>query len=124
MRTIQIEKSGVVYTAQAEELADLRAQFDHQHYLKLPELLGPELLDFIQLQIDQGEFYERVHEGIGSNKELCMTNSTAFAALQFLINDKKLFQVIEDITKCDRDWLFSRPGISGQPGQRAPRFVA
>jgi len=106
MRTIQIGKSGVAYSASAEDLGALRAQFDHQHYLKFPELLGPELLDFVQLQIDQGEFYERVHEGIGSNKELCMTSNPAFAALQFLMNDKKLFQVIQDITQCDQIGCF------------------
>lgn len=116
MRTIQIEKSGIVYAAQAEELADLRARFDRQHYLKLPGLLGPELLDFIQLQIDRGEFYERVHEGIGSNKELCMTSNTAFAALQFLMNDQKLFQEIQAVTQCDQIGCFQGRVYRVKPG--------
>ncbi len=106
MRTIQIGKSGVVYSSLAQDLDTLRAQFDRQHYLKFVELLGPEVLDFIQPKIEQGEFYERVHEGIGSNKELCMTSNTAFAALQFLMNDKKLFQIIQDVTQCDQIGCF------------------
>ena len=106
MGTIQIGKSEVVCSALSEDLGALRAQFDRQHYLKFPGLLGSELLDFIQLQIDQGEFYERVHEGIGSNKELCMTSNTAAAALQFLMNDKNLFEVIQEVTQCEKIGCF------------------
>src|SRR6266540_3122869 len=106
MGTIQILKSGVVYSALAVEQSPLRAKFDRRHYLKIPELLGPELLDFIQLQIDQAEFYELVHEGIGSNRELCMERNKAFAALQFLINDQKLFRIIQEITQCDQIGCF------------------
>ena len=116
MRTIQIGRSGVVYSALAEDLSALRAQFDRQHYLKIPELLRPELLDFIQIQIDQSEFYERVHEGIGSNKELCMTSNTAFAALQFLMNDQRLFQVIQTVTQCDQIGCFQGRVYRVNPG--------
>ena len=116
MRTIQIGKSGAVYSGAAEDLGALRAQFDCQHYLTFPKLLGPELLDFIQLRIDQAEFYERVHEGIESNKELCMKSNTAFAALQFLMNDKKLFQIIQDITQCDQIGCFQGRVYRLNPG--------
>jgi phosphatidylserine/phosphatidylglycerophosphate/cardiolipin synthase-like enzyme len=116
MRTIQIGKSGVLYSALAEDLDALRAQFDRQHYLRFDDLLGPELLDFVQLQIDRSEFYERVHEGIGSNKELCMTSNTAFAALQFLINDQRLFQLIQDVTQCDQIGCFQGRVYRINPG--------
>ena len=116
MRAIQIGKAGVVYSALAEDLGALRAQFDRQHYLRFDDLLGPEILDFVQLQIDQGEFYERVHEGIGSNKELCMTSNTAFAALQFLINDQRLFQVIQTVTQCDQIGCFQGRVYRINPG--------
>jgi hypothetical protein len=116
MPTIQIGKSGVVYAALAEDLGALRAQFDRQHYLRFDDLLGPELLDFVQLQIDQSEFHERVHEGIGSNKELCMTSNTAFAALQFLMNDQRLFQVIQTVTQCDQIGCFQGRIYRVKPG--------
>jgi len=117
MRTIQIGKSGVVYSPLAQDLDTLRAQFGRQHYLKIPELLGPELLVFVQLRIEQGEFYERVHECIESNKELCMTSNTALAALQFLMNDKKLFQLIQDVTQCDQIGCFQGRVYRVNPGR-------
>ncbi len=57
---IQIGKSGVLSSNTANDLDRLRAQFDQYHYVRLPRLLDPELLDFIQREIDRGEFYERI----------------------------------------------------------------
>lgn len=99
---IRIGNSGVVSSASMRDLEDLRAQFQRQHYIRLPQLLDPALLNFIQLRIDRAEFYERVHQGIGSNKELCMKGNAAFGALLFAINDERLFRIIQDITQCDR----------------------
>jgi len=92
----------MVASVSTEALALLRLQFARQHYIRLPELLEPELVDFLQEQIDRGKFYERVHEGIESNKELCMAGNTAFGALLLLMNDEKLFELIQDVTQCER----------------------
>jgi len=92
----------MVFSASTEALAQLRLQFERQHYIRLPQLLEPGLLDFLQAQIDQGKFYERVHSGIKSNKELCMAGNTAFGALLLLMNDEKLFELIQDVTQCER----------------------
>lgn len=102
MREFQIGKSGVAYSGSTEELSALHAQFDRQHYLKFTEVLEPALLDFLQLKVDDGEFYERVHDGIAPNKELCMTGNAGFGALLCLINDARLFQIIQDVTECDQ----------------------
>jgi hypothetical protein len=99
---IQVTRRGTELSSSTEALDDLRDQFERRHYFVLPGLLETELLDLIQTQIDRGEFRERVHERIDSNKELCLTESTAFGALLFLMNDEKLFQLIQDITGCDR----------------------
>src|SRR5881628_3793134 len=99
MRTLQVGNSGAVYSGSEE---NLRAQFDREHYLKFPRLLGPGVFDFLQPKVNEGDFYERVHDGIASNKELCMTGNAAFGALLCLINDEKLFQVIQDVTQCDQ----------------------
>jgi 2OG-Fe(II) oxygenase superfamily len=101
-----IGKSGVTVSAAPEVLSGLRAEFERQHYLKVPQLLDPELLEFVQLQIDQADFYERVHEGIGTNRELCMTSNSALAALQFLVNDQQLFGFVQQVTQCDRIGCF------------------
>ena len=68
--------------------------------MRLPQLLDPSLLSFIQTEIERGEFYERIHDGIQSNKELCLKQNTAYGALLLFMNDDKLFQVIQSITQC------------------------
>src|SRR5712692_8137964 len=97
---IRIGRSGTVTSYGPKNLESLRGRFSQQNYFRFPSLLEPEFLDFVQVQIAQGEFYERVHEGIASNKELCMRQNSAFAALLLLMNDEKLFQTVQDITQC------------------------
>jgi hypothetical protein len=99
---IQVTRRGTELSSSTEALGALRDQFEQHHFFLLPGLLEPELLDLIQRQIDLGEFRERVHEDIDSNKELCLTESAAFSALLFLMNDEKLFHVIQSITQCDQ----------------------
>jgi len=101
----------------AEKLEEWQVEFARRHYLRLPALLDAELVDFIQTGIDRGEFRERVHEGIASNKELCMTGNAAFGALLFLMNDEKLFQIIQDITQCGRIRCFEGRVYRVNPGQ-------
>ena len=103
---IRIGKMGVTSFGSARDLDRLRTQFNKHHYVRLRALLDPELLQFIQPHIDRGEFYERVHQDIGSNRELCMTGNTAFGALLLLMNDEKLFTIIQDVTQCDRIGCF------------------
>jgi hypothetical protein len=113
---IQVTRRGTELSSSAEALGALRDQFERRHYFLLPGLLETELLDLIQRQIDRGEFRERVHEHIDSNKELCLTESAAFGALLFLMNDEKLFQLIQDITECDRIDCFEGRVYRVNPG--------
>lgn len=80
----------------------MRRQFDQQHYVRLAELLEPRLLNLIQLGIKQAEFQERIHEKIGSNKELCMRSNLTVGLLHFLINSQSLFEVIQKVTGCEQ----------------------
>jgi hypothetical protein len=114
---IQVTRRGTELSSSTEALATLRDQFEQRHYFLLPGLLEPELVDLIQQQIDRGEFRERVHEDIDPNKELCLTKSAAFGALLFLMNDEKLFQLIEDITRCDRINCFEGRVYRVNPGE-------
>ncbi len=116
MSAIQLGQSGVGYCGSAEDLGALRAQFERQHYLKLPKLIEPVLADVLQTKVRQGEFYERVHEEIGPNRELCMANNGASAALLFLVNDKKLFQIIQAVTQCDQIGCFQGRVYRVNPG--------
>ncbi|MDQ1729692.1 MAG: hypothetical protein QOD33_1817 [Pyrinomonadaceae bacterium] len=106
MGVLQMARSGLVGSASAGYLSELRADFEKRHYLKLPRLLDTELLDSIQSQIGAADFHERVHEGIGSNKELCMSDNAALTALQFLLNDPQLFELIQRVTQCERIGCF------------------
>ena len=113
---IQVTRRGTELSSSTEVLGALRDQFERRHYFVLPGLLESELLDLIQRQIDRGEFRERVHERIDSNKELCLTESAAFGALLFLMNDEKLFQLIQDITQCARIDCFEGRVYRVNPG--------
>jgi hypothetical protein len=97
---ISVGRPGVTGYGSAIEVDALRSRFDEQHYLRLPGFLQPEILDLIQRHVDYGEFSERVHEGIGSNKELSMAGNSGFGALLLCVNDEKLFQIIGEVTQC------------------------
>jgi hypothetical protein len=97
---ITLGKLGVQRFGPAMDISALRLKFDQQHYLRFPHFLDPEILGFAQSQIESGRFYQRVHENIGSNKELCMVGNAGFGALLLLVNDEKLFQIIQDVTQC------------------------
>jgi hypothetical protein len=99
---VQLTKHGTVFCGSSESLEQLRSQFEGQHYFRLSQLIEPALLHLIQRQIDGGEFYEKVHERIDSNKELCLVENAASGALLFLANDEKLFELIQQITRCAR----------------------
>ena len=95
-------KSFATFSSFTADVKSLRAQFDQRHYLQFPQFLAPDTLEFVQSQIDGAEFYERVHDRIASNKELCMTGNAGFGALLLLVNDDKLFELIQQVTGCAR----------------------
>jgi hypothetical protein len=99
---VSVGKSGLIFAGPVIDLPALREQFDQEHYIRFSDFVESEILDFIQRQIDAGEFYQRVHEGIGSNKELCMAGNAGFGALLLMMNDEKLFQVIQAVAQCAR----------------------
>lgn len=114
---IRLTRQGTICSESAQRLEELQAEFARRHYLRLPGLLDSELLDFVQRQIDAGEFQERVHEGIASNKELCMSGNAAFGALLFVMNDEKLFQIMQQLTGCERIRCFAGRVYRVNPGQ-------
>lgn len=97
---ISLGRQGVTGCGSVIETNALSSQFDRQHYLRLPGFLQPEILELIQRHVDKGDFAERVHGGIGSNKELCMEANTGSGALLVSVNDEKLFQLIHEVTQC------------------------
>jgi hypothetical protein len=112
---MQFTKAGTAGLA-FKGLAALRKQFDEQHCVRLPNLLAPDLLDLVRRRIDQADFVERVHEGIGSNKELCLAKGTAPGLLHFFVNSDALFRQIQEITGCPRIGNFSGRVYRFSPG--------
>jgi hypothetical protein len=98
---IRITREGLQGAAPGAERSRLREQFARGHHLRLPGFVEPSLLRLLAREIERSEFYERSHEGIGSNKELCMRNrSTAGGLLHLLLNGTGLFSLVEEIAGC------------------------
>ena len=64
--------------------------------MKLHGFLERELLETILTLVDQADFVERIHPGIGS--ELCAATGVASGTLELLMNDAPLRQVISTLT--------------------------
>jgi hypothetical protein len=112
---VQLTRQGTI-CGSIETLSQLRLQFQQQHYFRLPKLIQPALLDVVQKQIDRGEFYERVHARIDSNKELCLRENAASTALLFLINDENFFEIIQQLTACETIRCFDGRIYRANPG--------
>lgn len=97
---IQITRVGVRTWGTEQSLEKLRREFDRRHTVRLPGILEPELLAVVLRGIDQAEFYERTHQAIGPNKELCLEKSPVVGLLHVLLNGEDLFRTIRRITGC------------------------
>lgn len=82
--SVRIERSRL----RVGDVSALKAQFEAQHFVHLPDLIEPTLLATIQRLVDAGEFYDRTHTGIGT--ELCLRPGVATSVLQLLFNDPDL----------------------------------
>ena len=96
---IQIRSSGEVISSSEANLKRLRRAFARNHYVILPCFFPSPLLKRIQSQIACAKFYTRIHGG-GIAKELCMRRNETLALLFFLVNDPRLFHLIQQITGC------------------------
>jgi O-methyltransferase len=96
-----------------DEIARLRDDFAQRHTFKLPGLLGPELLEEISAQLAAAEFEPTHHEDFqfghaGAEEDVGYVEATlkdeepAVMLLRFLINDPRLFELVEEITGCER----------------------
>lgn len=96
---IQLAKSGVVCFGSTAEIETMRMQFDQQRCIRLRKFLEPRLLDLIRSQINQAEFYEREHKGVGV--ELCLRDNLTTGLLHLLVNNDSLFGLMQEITGCE-----------------------
>lgn len=104
---IQITGSGVVLHNEVEEIERLKRQFEQRHCILLPELLEPGLLRLVQSGIVESAFEERVHEGIGTNRELCLRDNRISTLLHVLLNGCQFRRLVEQATGCGRIGCFA-----------------
>nr|MBI3614216.1 2OG-Fe(II) oxygenase [Nitrospirota bacterium] len=108
---IQLTRSSTICTHSPSELDDLRQLFDRQHCVRLPQLLEPSLLQFIQRQIEQTAFDEFIDVNAETGQpwgcEWRLRRGTTWGLLHLLANDPRLFQIIRQITGCAPIGCFS-----------------
>ena len=97
---IQITQSSTNIDLSSKELKKLQNEFDKNHCILLSNFLHPSFLCFIQEQIYSSGFKMRVHKEIG--EEYVPINNKIKYLMNFLLNNKTLFKVLEEITGCKK----------------------
>ena len=87
-----------LHLAAAEELAELREQFEREHCVRLRGLVQPPLLEQMINRVGEATFEERLHGEIGSEES--MEGGATLAMLLLVANDERLFDAIRAITGC------------------------
>ena len=93
---LHLTRRGAVW--QPEAAATLKAAFEQQQCVKLRSLLSADLVAAIQTAITRSTFRERSHGTLAS--ELCLEDGVCTGLLHFLINDPRLFRLVEQIAGC------------------------
>src|SRR6266700_8438850 len=108
---IQLGKSSVV--VDSGDVERLKLEFSEKHFVLLPRLLEPALLDFLFHRLEQAEWRDKEHKGIGT--EVVSDDSPSLGLLHFLANAPAFLAAVGEITGCmDMTWF----------GGRIYRFIA
>ncbi len=102
---IQLTRHGAVVSGSAADLEVLRRRFDREHCLRLPKLVGSEVLALLQPMLEAAVFRPQHYEEVGS--ELRMQPNVADDLLHFLANDPKLYAFVRQVAGCGRVGCFS-----------------
>ncbi len=93
---IQIQTKGVLLDP--ERIAKLRLEFRDMHYVRLPQLLDPSLLDFLRARLANSQWETMIHGKIG--EEYVTKDLPALGLLLFSANLPKFRAAIEELTGC------------------------
>jgi hypothetical protein len=93
---IELTRDKTIFRGSDTDLDRLKEIFDRQHWLRLPQLVSPDLLRMVHDSLDDHAFAMYEHRGIG--KELVSSPGTALSLLMFLVNDQRLFDIVGRIT--------------------------
>jgi len=81
---IQLTRSGVLINGSEEDFERLRVQYARQHYLVLPNLVEPELLDAVTRRVEAAPFRPFDHDGIALEQR--MFDEGTLSIMNFLVN--------------------------------------
>ncbi|HYJ87153.1 MAG TPA: 2OG-Fe(II) oxygenase [Pyrinomonadaceae bacterium] len=94
---LQISRSGVVVSGSEADIARARADFEKQDWVRLPAILDRDLFEMAQSQLGASQFEEKT---ANLYKELTVADNALPFALLLLLNNARLFKLIEEITGC------------------------
>jgi len=99
---IQLTRAGTAVQAAAADLTLLRDQFARHHYVRLHGFLEPQLLGFIQSEAGRKDFDEIVNDELAQRARNLILNGSISQGMFYvlLMNDRALFQLVEQITGC------------------------
>ena len=93
---IQIQRKGLALDR--AQIRKLSAEFRDSHWVRLPQLLEPPILDFLQARLDNSQWETMSHGKIG--EEYIANDLPATSLLHFAMNRPKFRAVVEEITGC------------------------
>ena len=85
-------------TSDTGEIARLRREFHAVHCVRLPQLLEPPLLAFLERRLEQGQWQTRTYPGVG--EEYVLEDLPALNLLHFVSNLPDFRNLIQEITGC------------------------
>jgi len=97
---IQIKRDGKVL---ANDLEKLRSEFARQSCVLLPQLIGPSLVEHLQRQVAAARLvtkFEGDENGQFGKVLFVPPTKPALFVFHLIMNNRKLFNAIEDITQC------------------------
>jgi 2OG-Fe(II) oxygenase superfamily len=99
---LQISRASTRVETGEAEVSRLRAHFDAHHWVKLSQVLRPDLLWDVHHRLAGADFVERVHAGVTPpSVDLSMVPSVLSGLLELVFNDRALFDLVERITGCE-----------------------
>lgn len=95
---IRLTTKGLVMDASPAEVAALREEFERFHTVKLPGLMGPDLMALLFGQVHKEDFETKTFGEF--SLELAVMQNVGVHSLQLLMNDNRMRAAMEQITGC------------------------
>jgi hypothetical protein len=93
---IQIQRKGLALDQ--AQIGKLGAEYRDAHWVRLPRLLEPSILDFLQARLNNSHWETMSHGKIG--EEYITNDLPTTSLLHFVMNRPKVRAAIEEITGC------------------------